>query len=139
MPVRLGLHQMRHQRLRDALALDARHRSAAVEACEDLRFQAICLFRIVRCDHLIGERDQLLRGQPGVLRLRTEQHGQHLCLFARRQPLDLADDFTSSHEARLPDRQATINSEESGLTRPDGGTQQVTNEKFPVDLGHRDV
>jgi hypothetical protein len=51
---------MRHERVRDAFALNPGHRSAAVKARKNRRFKPICLCGIFRSDHLIGQGDQLV-------------------------------------------------------------------------------
>jgi hypothetical protein len=45
---------MRHKRVRNAFALNPGHRSAAVKARKNLRFNLICLCGIFRSNHLIG-------------------------------------------------------------------------------------
>ena len=52
--------QMRHERVRDAFALNPGHCSAAVKARKNFRFKPICLCMIFRTDHLIGEGNQLI-------------------------------------------------------------------------------
>ncbi len=45
--------EVRHQRLGDAFASNARHRSTAVKARKNLFFQSVCLFRVFGRHHLI--------------------------------------------------------------------------------------
>ena len=90
-------HKMRHQRLRDTLALNARQRLPAVKPSENLRFEAICLGRILRGHHLICQCHQFVSREPALLCLRTKQNAQHFRFLPRRELFDFLDDLISSH------------------------------------------
>ena len=60
LPVSNSPDQMRHERVRDPFALNPGHCSAAVKARKNLCFEPICLCRIFRGNHLIGQGDQFI-------------------------------------------------------------------------------
>ncbi len=93
---------MRHQRLRDALTPNSRHRLLPVEAGENFCFEGIGLSRIARRIHSVGEGNQFVRREFAALRWRAKQGIEYFRLLVRWEPLNFADDFSGGHGLFYP-------------------------------------